>query len=80
MPPRKIVPIDYRTLVKVFELEGFQVNRQKGDHLILKRPGVRRPVVVKRSPKEVPITHILTNLRTAGISRQRYFELLDQVE
>lgn len=79
MSTQKITPLHHQTLVKVFEMEGFQVRRQKGDHLILTKPGVRRPVVIKTSPKEVPITHILTNLRTAGISRERYFELLEQV-
>jgi predicted RNA binding protein YcfA (HicA-like mRNA interferase family) len=76
---RKITPISYQTLVKVFESEGFTVSRQRGDHLILTRPGVSRPVVIKTSPRDVPVTHILTNLRTAGIGRERYFELLDQV-
>lgn len=79
MATRKIRPISYQTLVKVFEVEGFTVSRQRGDHLILTKPGVSRPVVIKTSPREIPVTHILTNLRTAGISRERYFELLDQV-
>jgi predicted RNA binding protein YcfA (HicA-like mRNA interferase family) len=60
-------------------LDGFSVQRQKGDHLILTKPGVKRPVVIKTSPRLVPVTHILTNLRTAEISRDRYFELLAQV-
>jgi len=76
---RKITPIPYQKLVRVFELVGFTVQRQKGDHLILTKPGVKRPVVIKTSPHQVPVAHILTNLRTAGISRNRYFELLDQV-
>ena len=80
MSTQRILPIHYRKLVKVFELEGFTVKRQKGDHLILTKPRVRRPVVIKRSSKEVPVTHILTNLQTAGISRERYFELLDQAK
>ena len=79
MSNSRITPIPYQTLVRVFELEGFTVKRHKGDHLVLTRPGVIRPVVIKTSPREVPVTHILTNLRTAGISRERYFELLDQV-
>lgn len=78
MTDRKIVPIPYDRLVKVFELEGFTVQRQKGDHLILTKAGVRRPVVIKTSPRDVPVTHILTNFRTAGISRERYFDLLDR--
>ena len=79
MAARKITPIDYRKLVRVFEVEGFRVVRQKGDHLILTKPGVKRPLVIKISEHEVPVTHILTNLRTAGISRDRYFELLDKL-
>ncbi len=79
MGSRRITPIPYQKLVKVFELDGFTVKRQKGDHLIMTKPGVKRPVVIKTSPHKVPVTHILTNLRTAGMSRERYFELLDQV-
>jgi len=36
----KITPIPYQKLVKIFELEGFTVKRQKGDHLILTKPNV----------------------------------------
>ncbi len=79
MASRKIVPIPCQKLVKIFELDGFTVKRQKGDHLILTKPGVKRPVVIKTSPHKVPVTHILTNLRTGGMSRERYFELLDKV-
>lgn len=80
MANRKIAPIHYRKLVKLFELDGFTVKRQKGDHLILTKPGVKKPVVIKKSPREVPVTHILTNLKTARIGRERYFELLDQAK
>lgn len=69
MAHRKISPIPYEKLVKVF----------KGDHLILTKPGVNRPVVIRRATKDVPVTHIMTNLRTSGISRERYFQLLDKV-
>lgn len=77
MSSRKITPVPYTRLVKVFELDGFTVQRQKGDHLVLTKPRIKRPLVIKTSPRDVPVTHILTNLRTAGISRERYFELLD---
>jgi len=79
MASRRITPLPYQKLVRVFELDGFVVKRQKGDHLVLTKPAIKRPVVIKTSPHQVPITHILTNLRTAGMSRERYFELLDQV-
>lgn len=76
----KITAIDYRLLVRVFESDGFVVSRQKGDHIVMTKSGVLRPVVIKRSPHQVPVTHIRTNLTTAGISRDRYFELLDKVK
>jgi predicted RNA binding protein YcfA (HicA-like mRNA interferase family) len=76
----KITPVDYHTLIRVFELDGFRISRQKGDHIVMTKPGVLRPVVIKTSPRQVPVTHIRTNLTTAGISRDKYFELLEQVE
>ena len=51
---RKIVPIHYKTLVKIFELEGFIVKRTKGDHIIMTKAGIKRPLVIKSSPKQVP--------------------------
>lgn len=76
----KIVPINYRKLVQIFEKEGFQVSRTKGDHISMTKPGIIRPVVIKTSPHNVAVTHIRTNLTTARISRERYFELLEKVK
>lgn len=80
MSNRKITPIHYATLIKVFELDGFEIKRQKGDHIIMSKPGVKRPVVIKTSPRRVPVTHIRTNMTTAEMSRERYFKLLDMVK
>ena len=79
MSARKITPIHYQKLIRIFELDGFEVKRQKGDHILMTKPGVSRPLVIKSSPKKVPVTHIRTNMTTAGISRQRFFELLDMI-
>lgn len=79
MNTRKIVPVHHKTLIRLFEFEGFAVKRQRGDHIIMTKSGINRPLVIKTSPGKVPITHIRTNLTTAGISRYRYFELLDSL-
>lgn len=79
MEAKKIVPVHYSLLIKVFELDGFKVKRQKGDHVIMTKPGVKRPLVIKTSPRLVPVTHIRTNMSTAGMDRERYFELLEKV-
>ena len=76
---RRITPVPSHILVRVFELAGFQVVRQRGDHIIMTKPGARRPLVIVAGARAVPVTHILTNLRTAGVNRAEFFELLEQV-
>jgi len=44
----KIIPVDYRTLVRIFQLDGFTISRQKGDHIVTTKPGVLRPVDIER--------------------------------
>lgn len=76
----KITPIHYEKLIKIFELDGFIVKRKKGDHIIMTKPGIKRPLVIKTSPRQVPVTHIRTNMTTAGMIRERFFELLEIVK
>ena len=73
MPPLR--PVDYRTLARVFEQDGFTFNRQHGDHLIYTKAGVKRPLVIPLY-KEVPVFIIKNLLRSAEMSRERYFDLL----
>ena len=79
MDGQKIVPIHYSRLIKVFKLDGFAISRKKGDHVIMTKTGVKRPLVIKTSPRLVPVTHIRTNMTTAGMSRERYFKSLKKV-
>jgi predicted RNA binding protein YcfA (HicA-like mRNA interferase family) len=74
----RIIPVPYRKLVRVLEIEGFVLARERGDHMIFTKPGVLRPVVVPRYDA-LPVFIIKNVLRTAQISRDRYLELLSQV-
>ena len=76
----KITPVHYEKLIKIFELDGFIVKRKKGDHIIMTKPGIKRPLVIKTSLRQVPVTHIRTNMTTAGMIRERFFELLEIVK
>lgn len=71
----KFSPVSYKRLATVFEAEGFTHVRTEGDHMVFTKPGVIRPVVIPKY-QEVPVFIIKNNLRTAGISRDRYFVLL----
>jgi predicted RNA binding protein YcfA (HicA-like mRNA interferase family) len=70
----KLGPVSYRQLVRVFEADGFRCIREEGDHLVFTKPGVIRPVVIPKYAS-VPVFIIKNNLRTSGMSRERYFEL-----
>ena len=76
MPDRKLVPVPYQTLVRIFEKEGFTFARQEGDHKIFTKPGVLRPLVIP-TYRAVPVFIIRNLLRTSGMSRERYFELME---
>ena len=47
---------------------------------MMTKKGIKRPLVIKSSPGEIPVTHIKTNMNTAGISRERYFEILEKIK
>ena len=47
--------------------------------IVMTKPGVPRLAAIKAGPHQVSATHIHTNLNTAGMSRERFLELLEQV-
>jgi len=74
----KIHPINYKKLVKVFEAAGFKFVRQRGDHLVYVKPSVKRPVIIPMYD-DIPVFIILNNLRSAGLTRDDYFKLLEKI-
>ena len=75
----RITPTDWQTQVHVFEAYGCVFVRQKGDHLIYRHPNARRPVVIPRY-REVTVTVIKANMRTVGMTREEYLELLERTK
>jgi len=75
---RRIIPTNWQTQVKVFEKFGCIFIRQKGDHLIYDHPDAKRPVVIPKY-KEIPITVIKTNMRTVGMKREAYLQILEEI-
>ncbi|MGH9339080.1 MAG: type II toxin-antitoxin system HicA family toxin [Acidobacteriota bacterium] len=73
----KLSPVSYKKLARVFELDGFRFVREEGDHMVFTKAGVLRPVVIPMY-SQVPVFIIKNNLRTAGVTRERYFQLLSQ--
>ena len=74
----KLTPTDWRTLVRVFEADGFTQERTTGSHVVLSKPGVLRPVIIPKYA-EIGLDVIRSNMRTAGMSSTRYFSLLKNI-
>ncbi|MFT5366778.1 MAG: putative RNA binding protein YcfA (HicA-like mRNA interferase family) [Candidatus Latescibacterota bacterium] len=71
----RIVPVPWQILEQVFLAAGFRFVRQAGSHRSYVKEGISRPVVIP-TYKEIPVSIIRTNMKTAGISRDEYFRLL----
>lgn len=67
--------IHWRDFIRTMRTFGFVEERQRGDHHVLVKPGVARPIVV---PEDNPLPEFLvrTNLRTAGIGRDEFLKAL----
>jgi predicted RNA binding protein YcfA (HicA-like mRNA interferase family) len=74
----RIVPVDWKTLLKVFEMYGCVRKRKEGSHYILIYPGAKRAVVIPEYD-EIDVEIIKSNMRTVNMSREMYFELLGKV-
>ena len=74
----KLSSVSHQTLRKIFEADGFLCVRIEGDHMVLTKPGILRPVVIPKYAV-IPVFIIKNNLRTAGMTRERFFELLGQL-
>jgi len=74
----KITPTHWTMLEKIFLRDGWQFDRQEGSHRSYVKTGVARPVVIP-TYRAVPVSIIRSIMRTANMSRERYFELLSQV-
>jgi predicted RNA binding protein YcfA (HicA-like mRNA interferase family) len=72
----RIIPIHWKRLEKLFLSIGFRFTRQEGSHRSYTKPGIARPIVIP-TYNEVPVSIIRNNLKTAGITREEYFVLLE---
>ena len=73
----RLTPVKWKILECVFMKDGFVFERQEGSHRSYVKEGVLRPVIIPTYP-EVDVNIIRGNMRTAGMTRERYFQLLEQ--
>lgn len=73
-----LTPISWKKFEKFLLFIGCRFKREKGDHRIYWRDGLKRPVVIPRDG-EMPIFIIRNNLRVLGINPDEYLEILKRI-
>ena len=71
----RITPVHWKVLECIFQADGFEFHRQKGDHRVYTKQGIKRPIVIP-TYKNIGPDIIHSCLRTAKMDRDRYFGLL----
>jgi len=74
----KLYPTGWRIQLKIFEQFGCSYRRKKGSHHVLTYPGAKRVIVIPEYD-EIDVDIIKNNMRTAGMSREQYFALLEKI-
>ena len=74
----RIIPIFWQEFEKFLLFIGCEFKREKGDHRIYWREGLKRPIVIPRE-KNLPVFIIRNNLRTLNIGREEYLEIMKKI-
>ncbi len=73
----RIQSIHWRDFEKFLLNIGCEFKRQKGDHRVYWKKGIKRPVVIPQDAS-LPAFIILNNLRVLGISREEYLKSVEK--
>ena len=75
---KKITPVHYKVLVKILKKFGLTIQRITGDHIIMSKPGMKRPAVIQ-TKSSIAVPHIINNLKEASITRKEYLNALGRL-
>lgn len=70
-------PVGWKKFEKFLFKIGCEFKREKGDHRIYWKKGLKRPVVIPRD-EELPVFVIHNNLRILGISKDEFLKIVSR--
>lgn len=74
----EITSIHWKKFEKFLLKIGCEFRREKGDHRIYWKSGLKRPVVIPRDSR-LPAFVIHNNLRVLGISREEFLKIVSKL-
>ncbi|MDO8504408.1 MAG: type II toxin-antitoxin system HicA family toxin [Candidatus Liptonbacteria bacterium] len=72
----RIQSIHWKEFEKFLFKIGCEFKRERGDHRVYWKKGIKRPVIIPRD-KSLPAFIILNNLRVLGVSREEYLAIVN---
>lgn len=64
-------------MVKVAQGKGFELDRQRGDHYIMSKPGCSRPLVIPKK-NQLKEDIVLGLIKTMGLSRKDFLKITSE--
>jgi predicted RNA binding protein YcfA (HicA-like mRNA interferase family) len=74
----RIQSIHWKEFEKFLLKMGCEFKREKGDHRIYWKNGIKRPIVIPRDTS-LPAFIILNNLKILNITREKYLEIIEKL-
>ncbi|MGH7203349.1 MAG: type II toxin-antitoxin system HicA family toxin [Candidatus Levyibacteriota bacterium] len=71
----KLPSIKPRKLIRIFEKQGYVVDRQKGSHVILFHPTSRRRLTIPMHTRDIPNGTLLAIIKDAGLTKDEFVKL-----
>ena len=73
----RLIPVSWKILECIFLKAGFKFIKQRGSHRTYHKPGILRPIVIP-TYKEISVSIIKNNIRTACMDMDTYFKYLEE--
>ena len=74
----RIQSIHWKEFEKFLLKIGCVFKREKGDHRVYWKEGIKRPIVVPRDTS-LPAFIVSNNLRLLGVSREEYLKIIEKL-
>lgn len=73
----RIQSIHWKEFEKFLLKVGCEFKREKGDHRVYWKAGIKRPIIVPRETS-LPAFIILNNLKVLNMSREEYLKIISE--
>lgn len=65
-----------REVIKIFEKAGYDIDRQKGSHVILYHSLTKRRLTIPMHTRDIPNGTLLAIIKQSGLTKEEFIKLL----